>query len=49
MSFLFLFKFYQLVDAWRKFANDASKAIMLWNSRNNGYSKFIFLETKTDT
>jgi len=25
----FLFTFHQLVDAWRKFANSASKVIML--------------------
>jgi len=29
MKFLFLFTFRQLVDAWRKFANSASKVIML--------------------
>jgi len=29
MRFLFLFTFQQLVDAWRKFANSASKVTML--------------------
>jgi len=28
MRFLFLFTFHQLVDAWRKFANSASKVII---------------------
>jgi len=34
MRFLFFFAFHQLVDAWRKFANSASKFIMLRNNRN---------------
>jgi len=35
VRFLFLFTFHQLVDAWRKFANSASKVIMLRYNRNS--------------
>jgi len=44
----FLFTFHQLVDAWRKFANSASKVTML---RNNGKSKlqeFFYLKANSD-
>jgi len=33
--FLFLFAFHQLVDAWRKFVNSASKVMMLRYNRNS--------------
>jgi len=39
MSFLFTFRFHQLVDAWHKFANSASKVIMLRNNRNSCHRK----------
>jgi len=40
MRFLFLFTFRQLVDAWRKFANSASKVIMLWCNRNSRLQEY---------
>jgi len=44
---LFLFTFHHLVDAWRKFANNASKVIMLRNNRNSGYRKIYLFRNKT--
>jgi len=32
MRFLFLFAFHQMVDAWRKFVNSASKVTMLYDT-----------------
>jgi len=43
MTFLFLFMFNQLVDAWRKFAYSASKAIMLWYSMNFRLPDSLFI------
>jgi len=39
MTFVFLFIFHQLVDAWRKFSNSVSKVIMLRYNGKEGYSK----------
>ena len=39
----FMFTFHQLVDAWRKFANSASKVIMLRHNRNNKLQKNLFV------
>jgi len=39
MIFLLVFIFHQSVDAWRKFANSASKVIML---RNNSRKIYLF-------
>jgi len=41
MRFLFFFTF-QLVDAWRKFANSMSKVIMLQNNRNSRLQENLF-------
>ena len=43
---LFLFTFHQLVDVWRKFANSASKVIMLRNNRNSSYRKIYLFRHK---
>jgi len=46
MRFLFVFTFHQLVDAWRKFVNGASKVIMLKIEKEwQATGKFIYLET----
>jgi len=42
MRFLFLFTFHQLVDAWHKFANSASKVIFLQYNRNSRLQKNLF-------
>jgi len=42
----FLFTFHQLVDAWRKFANSASKVILLRYNRNSGYRKIYLFRNK---
>jgi len=47
MRFFFLFAFHQLVDAWRKFANSASKVIMLQSSRNSGCRKIYLFRNTT--
>jgi len=39
MRFVFLFTFHQLVDAWRKFANNASKVICYDTIGIAGYRK----------
>jgi len=46
MRFLFSFAFRQLVDAWRKFANSASKVVLLRYNRKEGYRKFYLLKNK---
>jgi len=46
MSFLFLFTFHQLVIAWRKFADSASKVVMLRNHGNSGYRKVYLFRNK---
>jgi len=46
MKFLFLFTFRQLVDAWRKFANSASKVIMLWYNRNSNLQENLSFRNK---
>jgi len=43
MKFVYLFTFHQLVDAWRKFANSASKVIMLRYNRNSRLKKNLFI------
>ena len=43
MRFFFLFTFHQLVDAWRKFANSASKVIMLRYNRNSRLQENLFI------
>jgi len=43
MRFLFLFTFHQLVDAWRNFANSASKVIMLRNNTNSRLQENLFI------
>jgi len=46
MRFLFLFTFHQLVDAWRKFANSASKVIMWRYNKNSSYRKIYLFRNK---
>jgi len=46
MRFVFLFTFHQLADAWRKFANSASKVMKLRNSRNSGCRKIYLFRNK---
>jgi len=36
-----------MVDAWRKFANSASKVIMLRKNRNTGYRNIYLCRNKT--
>ena len=43
---MFLFTVHHLVDSRRKFANNASKFIMLRNNRNSGYSKSFLFRNK---
>jgi len=43
MIFLLLFAFHQLVDEWRKFANSASKVIMLHYNRNRRLQENLFI------
>jgi len=51
MRFLFLFTLHQLVDVLRKFANSASKVIMLRCNRYSGVQEHtcIYFETKPNT
>jgi len=50
MRFVFLFIFHQLVDAgWRKFANSASKVIMMRCSRKEGYRKIYSFRYKAQS
>ena len=47
MRFLCLFTFHQLVDAWRHFANSASKVIMLPNNRNSRLQEPLFIQKQS--
>jgi len=39
----FLLTFHELVDAWRRFANSASKVIMLRHNRNSRLQEDLFI------
>jgi len=47
MRFLGSFTFHQLVDAWHKFANSASKVIMLRNNRNRKLQENLFIQKQS--
>jgi len=47
MRFFVLFTFNQLVDAWRKLSNRASKVIMLRNNRNSRLEKNLFIKKQS--
>jgi len=49
MRFLILFIFNKLVDMWRKFANSASKLIMLRNNRNSRLQENLFIQKQSPT